>query len=119
MEFVHIYAQEFLAIMVVIQNFATSQAFATAHTVMAQRMNRIEAIHAQIQEHLGLPLIPFSPQAVVAPSSPTPPPVAPVVASEDPAPAVSVAALAALPADHPIIPTQSQDEDEVPPPTAT
>ena len=119
MEFVHISAQDFLVIMVV-QNFAyTSQAFATAHTFMAQRMTRTEAILAQIQEHLGLPPIPLSSQAVAAPTSPAPPLTALGPTLANPAPAVPPTALAALPADHPAVPTQSQDEYEVPPSATT
>ena len=76
-------------------------------------MTRTKSILAQIQEHLGLPLIPLSPQTAVAPA------IASAIASADPAPTVPLAASAALPADHPAIPTQSQDEDEIPPSTAT
>ena len=116
-----------------ILNFAsTSQAFVAAYTVMAQQMTRTEAIHAQIQEHLSLPPIPLTPPTAAAPASST---VSPVVASTDPAPTTSAdptliastvhstivppGTSAALLADHPSVPTQSQDEDEIPPPTAT
>ena len=120
MEFVHISAQNYLEIMAFDQKiFATSQAFTIAHTIIAQRMTHTEAILAQIQEHLGLPPIPLSPQAVVAPTSPAPPPTAPVAASANPTPTVLPTASTALPADHLAVPTQSQDEDDVPSPAAT
>ena len=86
---------------------------------MAQRMTHTEAILSQIQEHLGLPPIPLSPQAVVAPTSPAPPPAAPAAASADPALTVLPTASTTLPADHLVVPTQSQDEDDVPSPAAT
>ena len=64
-------------------------------------MTHTEAILAQIQEHLGLPPIPLTTLAAVAPTSPK---VSPTAASADPALEASVvppATLAALPADHP------------------
>ena len=115
MEFVRISAQHFLAIMSTVHNFAaTSQTFVVAHTVMAQQMTHMEAILAQIQEHLGLPPIPPTAPTTAAPTSPTPP-TAPTVSSADPGPAVPLAALAALPDDHPTVPSHDEDEDEVPP----
>ena len=112
-------------IMASVRNFAaTSQAFAATHTVMAQRMTRAEVILAQIQEHLGLPPIMLTPPIVVAPTSLA---VSQAAASADPAPTASAvqaltvppAASTALPIDHPTVPTQSRDGDEVPPPAAT
>ena len=86
---------------------------------MAQRMTRTKAILAQIQERLGLPPIPLSPQAAATSASLAPPPATPAVASADPAPTVPPTASTALLSDHPAVPTQSQDEDEVPRSTAT
>ena len=113
-EFVHISAQDFLEIKASVSNFATtSQAFAIAHTVMAQRMARTEAILAQIQKHLGLPLIPLTPLKAIALASPAPPPAAPAAASTDSSPAalaihspvVPPATSTALPGDHHAVPT--------------
>ena len=81
---------------------------------MAQRMTRTKAILAQIQEHLGLPPILAFPQAAIAP-----PPASPTTPSADLAPIALLAASAALQADHLVVFTESHDEDEVPPPTAT
>ena len=117
-----------------VRTFTTiSQTFAAALTVMAQRMTRTETILAQIQEHLDLPPIPLTTPAAAAPTSPTLPPVALAASSAALAassvdltvpsavhsPAVPPEASSTLPTDHPAVPTPSQDEDEVPPPTAT
>ena len=75
---------------------------------MAQWMTLTETILAQIQEHMGLPLIPLSPQVATTPASPAPPPATLVVASVVPALVASIVppvASAALPADHPSVPT--------------
>ena len=94
--------------MVTVLNFdATSQTFSATHIVMAQQITRVEAILAKIQEHLGLPPIP--PTLPVA--------LAPIESSTDPGPTVPPTASVALLADHPVVP--SQDENEVLPPALT
>ena len=84
---------------------------------MAQRMTHTKAILAQIQEHLGLPPIPLTPPIVAAL-----PPAAPATSLAGPGQAVPPAAptaSAALPVDHPAVPTSSQDDGEVSPPVST
>ena len=97
--------------------------FVDAHTIMEQRMTRTESILAHIQEHLGLPPIPFTPpKEATVPALPGPPPATLTAALADPALAASAvppAASAALPVDHPLVPTQSKDDDKIPPPVAT
>ena len=86
---------------------------------MAQRMTHTEAILALIQEHMGLPPIPLTPLVVALVSQAVSPADLAPAALAVHSPVAPTTASVALPADHPAVPTQLQDEDEIPPPTAT